>query len=107
MSLAPHTAVLLRWPDPLPAFSGDELDALQERHLAYLAKLRESGALLASGPFDHQPDQRWRGPSIFAVGLEEAGRVMANDPSVRAGRLEPVVFTWLVPEGLIAFPGPR
>jgi hypothetical protein len=40
---------------------------------------------------------------VFAVPREEARRLMAEDPMVRARRLEAVVATWLAPEGDLAF----
>ena len=104
MELEAHTVVLLRWPQGMRDFSDEELADLQARHLAYLASLREQGLLLANGPLTDQPDEAWRGIGIYAVDREEALRLASQDPSVQAGRLEPVALTWLVPRGLIAFP---
>ena len=36
--------------------------------------------------------------------LEEARRLAADDPAVKAGRLEPVVMTWYTEKGALAFP---
>jgi hypothetical protein len=60
--LEPHTLVLLRWPDRLPELTDEELDALQVEHVAYQRSLRERGIIAVAGPFDGQPDERWRGP---------------------------------------------
>jgi uncharacterized protein len=84
-------------------FADEELDVLQGRHLAHLASLRERGLLLANGPLTDQPDESWRGIGIYAVSREEALRLASEDPSVQAGRLEPVALTWNVPVGLISF----
>ena len=97
--LEPHTLVLLRWPDRLPELSDDELEALQAEHVAYQRSLRERGIIAVAGPFDGQPDERWRGLSIYRVGLEEARQLVEQDPSVRRGRLTYDVWTWLVPVG--------
>ena len=97
--LEPHTLVLLRWPDRLPDVSDDELDALQAEHVAYQRSLRERGIIAVAGPFDGQPDERWRGLAIYRVGLEEARQLVEQDPSVRRGRLTYDVWTWLVPVG--------
>jgi uncharacterized protein len=59
--LEPHTVVLLRWPERLPDLTDDELDALQAEHVAYQRSLREQGIIALAGPFDGQPDERWRG----------------------------------------------
>jgi uncharacterized protein YciI len=67
--------------------------------------MAKAGKLLVAGPLDDQPDPRLRGIEIFRVGsLEEAKRLAADDPAVRAGRLEPVVMTWLTEKGALAFP---
>jgi uncharacterized protein YciI len=97
--LEPHTLVLLRWPDRLPELSDDELEALQAEHVAYQRSLRERGVIAVAGPFDGQPDERWRGLTIYRVGVEEARQFVERDPSVRRGRLTYDVWTWLVPVG--------
>ncbi len=97
--LEPHTLVLLRWPDQLPEFTAEELDALQAEHVAYQRSLRKRGILAVAGPFDGQPDVRWRGLSIYRVGLDEAREFLDQDPSVRRRRLTYDAWTWLVPVG--------
>lgn len=100
-----YTMVLLRWPaDPLQ-FSEQELEELQARHLAYRAKLRDDGVIVANGPFGEQSDITLRGLSIFACDLDEARRLSDLDPSVQAGRLTYDVFEWWVAAGTLAFPG--
>ncbi|HYY64354.1 MAG TPA: YciI family protein [Gaiellaceae bacterium] len=97
--LEPHTLVLLRWPETLPELTEEELDALQAEHVAYQRSLRERGIIAVAGPFDGQPDERWRGISIYRVGPEEAREYIEQDPSVKRGRLTYDVWTWLVPVG--------
>ena len=94
-----HTLVLLRWPDELPELTDAELEALQAEHVAYQRSLRERGIIALAGPFDGQPDERWRGISIYRVPPEEARAYIEQDPSVRRGRLTYDVWTWLVPVG--------
>jgi uncharacterized protein YciI len=100
-----YTLVLLRRPADAPEMSGHELDALQSRHLAYRAKLRSDGVVVANGPFDEQSDPSLRGLSIFSCDLDEARRLSDLDPSVQAGRLTCEVFEWWVAAGTLAFPG--
>jgi uncharacterized protein YciI len=83
----------------------DELDALQSRHLAYRAKLRSEGVLVANGPLGEQSDPSLRGLSIMSCSLDEARRLSDLDPSVQAGRLTYDVFEWWVAAGTLAFPG--
>jgi uncharacterized protein YciI len=97
--LEAHTLVLLRWPDVLPELTEEELDELQAEHVAYLRSLRDRGIIAVGGPFEGQPDERWRGISIYRVPPDEARQYIAQDPSVRRGRLTYDVWTWLVPVG--------
>ncbi len=96
-----YTLVILRWPDRMREFGEEELARSQSGHLAFLDEMRERGALVASGPFDDQPDERLRGVSIYRSGLEETRRLLEGDPAVQMGRLEPEVVTWLVPRGTL------
>ena len=100
-----YTVVLLRRPPDAPDMSETELDALQARHLAYRAKLRKDGVLVANGPLGEQSDVALRGLSILSCSLDEARRLSDLDPSVQAGRLTYDVFEWWVAEGTLAFPG--
>ena len=90
-----YTMVLLRRPADAPQRSEEELDVLQAQHLAYRAKLRNDGLVVANGPFDEQSDIR----------LREARRLSDLDPLVQVGRLASDVFEWWVAAGTLAFPG--
>jgi uncharacterized protein len=105
MDLESFTFVILRRPSDAPELPDEELDALQERHLANLGSLRERGVLLAAGPLRDQPDESLRGICFFAVGADEARALMAQDPSVQAGRLAVDVMTWYTPRGEVHFSG--
>ncbi len=99
-----YTLVLLRRPADAPELPEDELDALQSRHLAYRANLRDEGVLVANGPLMEQSDASLRGLSIFACDLDEARRLSDGDPSVQAGRLAYEVFEWWIAAGTLGFP---
>ncbi len=99
-----YTLVLLRRPADAPDIPEDELDALQARHLAYRAKLRRQGVLVANGPLGEQSDISMRGLSIYACGLDAAARLSEADPSVQAGRLSYDLMEWWVAAGTLAFP---
>lgn len=99
-----YTLVVLRRPADAPDLSEAELDALQAEHLAYRARLRDGGILVANGPFDAQSDESYRGMSIFACDPAEAARLSDADPSVVAGRLAYDVMEWWVAAGSLAFP---
>ena len=101
--LEPHTLVLLRARADRPDMSDDELDRLQERHLAFIGSQYDRGVMLASGPLTDQDDEDWRGICVYTVPPDEARRLASEDPSVQAGRLEPVAFTWLARPGSVTF----
>ena len=99
-----YTVVVLRRPADAPDMSDEELDELQARHLAYRAELWRQGRLVVNGPCGEQSDPAYRGMSIFACDLAEAGRLSDGDPSVVAGRLTYDVMEWWVRAGALAFP---
>ena len=107
MQLERYTFVLLRRPADAPDMGEQELDDLQQQHLAYLDELRQRGVLAVAGPFADQPDEAWRGFCLYRVDLDEARMLAEADPSVRAGRLAVDVMTWLTKPGAVAFPAGR
>ena len=100
--LEPYAFVLLRRPPDAPELEDGEGDELQAAHLAYLQTLRDRGLLAASGPFDDQADESWRGLCLFRTGPDEAQELLAGDPLVLRGRLVAEALTWLVRKGDIA-----
>jgi uncharacterized protein len=103
VELESYTIVLLRRPPDHPDLAEDEIDRLQEQHLAHLQELREHGPMVLSGPFDDQVDESLRGLSIFRCSIEEARDLMDQDPMVQVGWLAVDVFTWLMPKGAVTF----
>jgi len=101
LELESYTFVLLRRPPDAPDFPEDELEGLQQQHLAHLDAMRERGALLVAGPFADQPDESWRGFCLYVTSLEETRALTEQDPSVRAGRLAVDVFTWWTKKGAL------
>ena len=98
-----HTIIfLVRSPDA-PEMSEDELDRLQEQHLAYLRDLKRRGVLIANGPLTEQTDVRMRGVSIYGVPLAEALELANGDPMVLAGRLVIQGARWLTAAGTATF----
>lgn len=78
-----------------PERSQDSLEAaqLQEKHLAHLNQLAESGKLAVAGPF--QDGGKYRGLLIFDVEtIEEAEALESDDPAVKGGRLTMQSFYW-------------
>jgi len=101
MKLDAYTLVFLRRPPDAPTMSDEELDELQQRHLAFNAGLRESGQIVTNGPLIGLLDVSLRGISIYRTSVEETRRLAQMDPSVQAGRLVVEVCTWLMPVGIL------
>jgi uncharacterized protein YciI len=88
-------ALLLSGPTP-------NSDRLQDAHLAHLASLHDTGALLAGGPLS-DPAGELRGLSILSVSVEEARRLKEADEAVRAGVFSVRVLPWRIPAGAMSF----
>jgi hypothetical protein len=101
MRLDAYTIVFLRRGPKAASFSEDQLAELQRGHLAFNTRMREAGHALVNGPFQGQPDESWRGMSVFRTSIDETRRLMADDPSVKAGRMMFDLFTWLMPSGAL------
>ena len=104
MDLVAHTFCLLRRGPRAAEYDDAELDRLQAAHLAFLEEMRTAGHLLVAGPFREQADESLRGFCLYVTGLEETRALVAQDPSVQAGRMAADVMTWLTQSGHIAFP---
>lgn len=99
MEMQQHYVVLLRkgptWrPEDTP-----ESEALQERHLAHVRAMAESGALLYVGPVDApSPDSDLRGISIFCRdafdSFDDLKALVEQDPAILAGRLVAEYADW-------------
>jgi uncharacterized protein YciI len=96
------TMTLLELREDAPLLTPEEEAALQDAHLAFLADLHAAGHLLAAGPLLDR-ESAYRGLSILNVGVEEARRLKAEDPAVRAGKYRIIALPWMVPGGAVTF----
>jgi uncharacterized protein len=80
-----------------------EGNALQDAHMAHLAKLHASGKLQAAGPILDDPSRILRGVCLHALPATEVRSLFEEDPLVRAGRLSVRILTWAVPKGAVRF----
>ena len=98
--------VLLRTPENAPRYDDAGLERIQAEHLAYHARLRESGQVVTNGPVRDQPDVSLRGLTFYRTGsLQESLRLAEADPAVRAGRLAVEIMTWYCAPGTMSKPG--
>ena len=106
MDLEAFELVLLRRPADAPDYPDEELERIQAEHLAYHARLRESGHIVTNGPVQGQPDPTLRGLTFYRTGsVAESRRLAEDDPAVRAGRLTVEIMTWYCGPGLMVRPG--
>jgi hypothetical protein len=101
MNLVPYTVRLYRSGPKADTFTEEELERIQQGHLDFVASQRPW--TYANGPFQNQPDETLRGMGIMRSSIEETLAAIQGDPAVIAGRMRAEVFTWLVPEGMLAF----
>lgn len=98
-----YTLALLARPATTPDLDTAAQAALQDAHLAHLARLHEQGHLLAAGPFLGGPSPELRGMALFRGSPQEAQRLGDEDPAVKAGTLVYRCFPWTVPSGAMTF----
>jgi uncharacterized protein YciI len=91
--------LLKRGPDWRP-MGEREIQGHQEAHLEYLKGLLDANRAIIAGPLDGS--EKLRGVIVLDVGsVEAAEAVMADDPWVRAGRLEAEIHPWWTAEGIV------
>ena len=86
---------LVTAPNPPP--DGPDDDAIQDAHVRYLRKLNREGIILVNGPFKRIDDTEIRGMGLWLVSPEEARRLIAEDPAVKAGWFTPKIDEWIFP----------
>jgi uncharacterized protein len=97
------TVTLLILRKDAPKLSEQEENALQDAHMAFVAKLHEEGHILAAGPILGAPDREIRGLSIHKGSPDEVKALADQDPGVREGRYKHQFFDWIIPEGAVSF----
>ncbi|HEX7834942.1 MAG TPA: YciI family protein [Pseudolysinimonas sp.] len=104
--LEAYQLIILRRPPNPPEFDDETAERIQREHLAFYARLRESGDVLSNGPMLDQPDETLRGIAFYtAPTLDEARRLAETDPAVVAGRLVIEAMTYLTVPGTMVRPG--
>ena len=89
--------VALRVPNDLARFG-----ELLEAHLQWAIEADRRGELFASGPFvkeDGLPGALGGMSVLRAATMEDAERILANDPFIREKVYTPIINKWLMMEG--------
>src|SRR5256886_17116762 len=94
--------LLILRPDA-PKLSEEGENALQDAHMAHLAKLHDEGILLAAGPLLGSSDRDLRGLAIYKGTPEHAKQIADQYPGVRAGRHTHRFIPWMATGGGLSF----
>src|SRR2546428_706087 len=93
MNFDQFTVALLILRADAPKLSEKEENALQDAHMAHVAKLHDEGHLLAAGPILGTSDRELRGLSIFRGSPSDAKVLADQDPGVLAGKYTHQLFS--------------
>jgi uncharacterized protein YciI len=88
-----YFVMLVKGPDRDKIKDTAIINKLQAGHMANMSRLADEGKLLVAGPFGD--DSNWRG--IFILDCEtqeEAEKLLASDPMIKAGRLGYEIHPW-------------
>src|SRR5262249_28974521 len=93
-----YMALLYRGPKWTPEQTA-ETKAIQQGHMENIQRMAQSGKLILAGPFTDDGDLR--GVFVFQNVLrDEADRLCADDPAVKAGRLRVDLHPWFSAKGI-------
>ncbi|HUQ49834.1 MAG TPA: YciI family protein [Terriglobales bacterium] len=83
-----------------PVHTLEQRQEIQKGHLAYLGETHKQGKLVMAGPFMEDGD--WRGIVVYRVAsVDEAQKIAADDPAVKAGRLALEARPWMTLKGIL------
>jgi uncharacterized protein len=86
------------------AVKGKERDDIFTGHFANITRLGDEGKLAVAGPFDKN-DRSYRGLYVFNVAtVEEAEKLVALDPAVKAGIFVPELTPWYASAAMMIVP---
>lgn len=96
-----QVAFLKRGPAWTPG-STPETQKIQQAHLAHISAMAKTGKLILAGPFTDGGELR--GMFVFKATEEEAKKLAAEDPAVKAGRLALEWHGWYSAKGIGIIP---
>lgn len=92
-----YTMVLLR-----PQKDASGAAGILEEHAAFLKELTDNGKVAVAGGFAPHDPSNLNGVVIFRVKTEEATKLIADDPLVKAGIVKPEIHPWATGKGMLA-----
>jgi uncharacterized protein YciI len=95
-----YTLVLMRsgekWNPDTPAF----MEAAKQHH-GFVKQMVDSGKIAIAGHFPFADAEDLRGVTIFRVAAEETGKLVQEDPTVKAGIIKPEIHPWITGKGVL------
>jgi uncharacterized protein len=96
-----YTLVLMKRGDHWNPDTPDFNDRMKE-HGANMKKLIDEGRIAVAGPIAHSEPGELRGVVIFRVGMEQATKLVQDDPGVKAGLFNTEIHPWATGKGVLA-----
>lgn len=88
----------LMHPQDAPNLPADELNKIQDGHMANIRAMAASGDLVLAGPIDGGGD--FRGVFIFRTkDRKRIEELVSHDPAIQSGRLKMELARWTTPKG--------
>ena len=103
MQFDKFTVIILERNPNAPSLDKKTGGAIRDEHLARVARLHESGKILAAGPIPAGMDEKLEALVIVNVPAHKALEIFHEDPIVKAGIWRFKVLSWMVPKGAISF----
>ena len=96
-----YTLVLMKsgekWNPNAPGF----MDVMKQ-HPAFVKEMAAKGKIAIAGHFPFSVPGELRGVTIFRVAAEETGKLIEDDPTVKAGLLKTEIHPWITGTGVLA-----
>jgi uncharacterized protein YciI len=96
-----YTIVLVKKSEKWEPSSAEFSEAMSHHH-AFMKDMFDRGNVALAGPFagDHESDLK--GAAIFRVNAEDTGKLVEEDPLVKAGVVKEETHPWITGKGVLA-----
>ncbi len=96
-----YTVVLMKSGDHWNPNAPEFMDVMKQHH-AFVKRMTDEGNLAIAGPFPFSDQGELKGVAIFRVGAEQTGKLIQDDPIVKAGLLKAEIHPWGTGKGVLA-----
>lgn len=76
-------------------------EAVMKQHSAFIKEIKAQGKVAVGGPFPFSDSSELKGVAIYPMGVAETGKLLENDPNVKAGLLKPEMHRWITATGVL------